>query len=436
MGNKLLLADDSITIQKVVGIIFANEDYELTIVDNGNAALEKAAAVKPDVMLIDALMPGKSGYEVCEAVRRDPAMKGTPILLLTGAFEPFDENKARQSGADDFISKPFESQQLIEKVKALMEIGRARAAAPQPVAAPVAPAPAVAPPVVEPPPVAADIWGEATAEPAIVFEPAAPVAPAVAEMSDAFSFADVNVDEEPHVSGGAVVGEATAPPAEDDLWGAFELEEVSAGEEAEFGTVVEVEEVVAAGMTEEFETFAFDEAVKPQPQAAPSLPSGQPEEAVSWVSKGEEAFSFVEEPAVGAAPVAETSAFAVEVEEPAVAVESDAEPEPFAPKEASPFAIEFETEAPAFAPTPFVEPPVAPVLEPPPAPIAPAAVQSAPQAAAAPVPSGEMTISEEQLAQLVAKISRDIIEKIAWEVVPDLAETLIREEIRKIKEGR
>ncbi len=178
MGNKLLLADDSITIQKVVGIIFANEDYELTIVDNGNAALEKAAALRPDVMLVDAIMPGKSGYEVCEAVRRDPALKGTPILLLTGAFEPFDEDKARQCGADDFISKPFESQQLIEKVKALREVGRERATA-----APVMPAMPVAPPVVEPPPVVADIWGEATAEPVAAFEapaPAAPVAPAAA----------------------------------------------------------------------------------------------------------------------------------------------------------------------------------------------------------------------------------------------------------------
>src|SRR5512133_4381818 len=101
MGNRLLLADDSITIQKVVAIIFANEEFELTVVDNGIAALEKAREVRPDVMLVDALMPGKSGYEVCEEVRRDPQLKGIPLLLLVGACEPFDEDKARQSGADD-----------------------------------------------------------------------------------------------------------------------------------------------------------------------------------------------------------------------------------------------------------------------------------------------------------------------------------------------
>jgi CheY-like chemotaxis protein len=91
MGNRLLLADDSITIQKVVAIIFANEEFELTVVDNGTAALEKAREIKPDVMLVDALMPGKTGYEVCAEIRRDPNLSSVPLLLLIGAFEPLDE---------------------------------------------------------------------------------------------------------------------------------------------------------------------------------------------------------------------------------------------------------------------------------------------------------------------------------------------------------
>ena len=141
MGTKLLLADDSITIQKVVGIIFASEEYDLAIVDNGSAALVKAKAVKPDVLLVDAVMPGMTGYEVCEEIRRDPLLENVPILLLTGAFEPFDEEKARKSGADDFISKPFESQSLIDKVTNLISLGRQRtteglAAAPAPQAPP------------------------------------------------------------------------------------------------------------------------------------------------------------------------------------------------------------------------------------------------------------------------------------------------------------
>ena len=114
MRTKLLLADDSITIQKVVGIIFASEEYELTIVDNGTAALVKIREIMPDVLLVDAVMPGKTGYEVCEEVRRDPVLKGTPILLLTGAFEPFDEGKFRQCGADDIISKPLKLEAIKE----------------------------------------------------------------------------------------------------------------------------------------------------------------------------------------------------------------------------------------------------------------------------------------------------------------------------------
>jgi len=130
MSIKILLADDSITIQKVVGIIFGGEEYSLTVVDNGKAAVEKARELNPDVLLIDALMPGMSGYEVCEAVRATPSISTKPILLLTGSFEPFDETKAKNCGADDFLAKPFESQQIVAKVRALIELGSSRTAIP------------------------------------------------------------------------------------------------------------------------------------------------------------------------------------------------------------------------------------------------------------------------------------------------------------------
>lgn len=114
-----MLADDSITIQKVIGITFANEDYQLTIVDNGDAALEKARTDLPDLILADVFMPGKNGYELAAAVKQDPALRGVPVLLLAGTFEPFDEEKAVSSGADSWISKPFESQALISRVEEL-----------------------------------------------------------------------------------------------------------------------------------------------------------------------------------------------------------------------------------------------------------------------------------------------------------------------------
>jgi len=117
MTKKILLADDSITIQKVVNITLAHEDFDLTIVDNGNDAVAKAKEIRPDAILLDVMMPGKDGYQACEAIKSMAAMSKVPIILLTGTFEPFDEERAAMVGADDFIKKPFESHTLISKIK-------------------------------------------------------------------------------------------------------------------------------------------------------------------------------------------------------------------------------------------------------------------------------------------------------------------------------
>src|ERR1035437_7572052 len=143
MSIKVLVADDSITIQKVIGIIFGGEDYSLTVVDNGKAAVDKAIEINPDVLLIDALMPGMSGYEVCEHVRATPSLACKPILLLTGSFEPFDEEKAKSCGADDFLAKPFESQQIVTKVKELFDLGTSRAGTSTPPAPPIEATPVI-----------------------------------------------------------------------------------------------------------------------------------------------------------------------------------------------------------------------------------------------------------------------------------------------------
>lgn len=345
MGYKLLLADDSITIQKVVGIIFANSDYDLTVVDNGEAALAKARETAPDIMLVDALMPGKSGYEVCEDVRRDPVLKDVPILLLTGAFEPFDETKARQSGADDFISKPFESQQLMDKVANLVELGRLRKASVA--AAPRQPEPAAQ----APQPLTEPLYAELEA----AFAEEAPVAPEPIPLGE-LDIVEVSPDE--------------------DLWGELEAEiETEGVEEGEiaFGEIVpEPGDVFAAVPAPPVEEAIFFEEEKPV-EAKEVVPLGGLEEAGEYV--------FQELPA------AEPYIFEEPVEQPAVGA-----------------AFEF-----------------APAVEAPAAPTAPVAAP------------GEL--SEAQLAALVSRISRELIEKIAWEVVPDLAETIIREEIRKIKEG-
>jgi DNA-binding response OmpR family regulator len=126
MGAKILLADDSITIQKVVELTFSKEDYEIIAVNNGEDAIKKAKEIHPDLLLVDVIMPLKNGYEVCEALRADPSFNDVPILLLAGTFETFDENEGRRVGANDFVTKPFESQILVGKVKQLLEEAKSR----------------------------------------------------------------------------------------------------------------------------------------------------------------------------------------------------------------------------------------------------------------------------------------------------------------------
>jgi CheY-like chemotaxis protein len=122
LKRKLLLADDSITIQKVVNLTFADEGIDVITVGDGNAAMAKIAEMAPDVILADVHMPGLSGYQVCEMVRSNEATKGLPVVLLVGSFEPFDENEAARVGANAFMTKPFQSiRQLVSQVSDLMQ---------------------------------------------------------------------------------------------------------------------------------------------------------------------------------------------------------------------------------------------------------------------------------------------------------------------------
>lgn len=118
MARKLLLADDSITIQKVVELVLAEEGFDIKAVNNGEEALAAVATFKPDIVLADIEMPKMNGYQLCEKLKTNPATKNIPVILLSGAFEPLDEELARQVKADSFVVKPFESQELISKINA------------------------------------------------------------------------------------------------------------------------------------------------------------------------------------------------------------------------------------------------------------------------------------------------------------------------------
>ena len=120
-GRKLLLADDSATIQKVIDLTFADEGVQVVAVDNGQEAVDRILEIAPDIVLADVFMPSLTGYEVCEYVKTHEKLKHIPVVLLVGSFEPFDEAEARRVGADDILTKPFQSiRRLIDRVGSLV----------------------------------------------------------------------------------------------------------------------------------------------------------------------------------------------------------------------------------------------------------------------------------------------------------------------------
>ena len=120
-GRKLLLADDSITIQKVVDLTFADEGVSVVCVNNGREAIDWLQEFTPDIVLADVFMPQVTGYEVCEYIKQNDKLKHIPVMLLVGSFEPFDEEEARRVCANDTLTKPFQSiRRLIDKVGQLV----------------------------------------------------------------------------------------------------------------------------------------------------------------------------------------------------------------------------------------------------------------------------------------------------------------------------
>ncbi|HIE92739.1 MAG TPA: response regulator, partial [Acidobacteria bacterium] len=131
MPHTLLLADDSVTIQRVIELTFADEGIRVVSVGDGQQAIDRIRAEPPDIVLADTGMPERDGYEVAAFIKTDPDLASIPVVLLTGAFEPVDGDRAKKAGFDAVLVKPFEPQVVIKRVRELL----ADAAAPaEPVA--------------------------------------------------------------------------------------------------------------------------------------------------------------------------------------------------------------------------------------------------------------------------------------------------------------
>ena len=508
MAKKILLADDSITIQKVVELTFSDGDYEVTAVNNGAKAIQKLSEMRPDIILSDIIMPEKNGYEVCEYVKSHPEYRNIPVILLTGTFEPFDPDRADKAGCDAVVTKPFESQSLIHKVEELIQQSQS------------------SPEVEESQPAAHDMFADvpsfdaAPAPAAVADEPfahdndifAAPAAPAPSLT------ADMPFDTTPEPEYG---NETRALPRM-----SFEEMQQMAGQTAQPVAHQEPEPVQEAspwdeapsafgGETRAFPRMSFEEmqqmasSAAPAPQAQPEptdpfgeTPSAPPEPETSpWDEPKEdsgatrafpmmsfeemrqmseqahpaaEPYEAADEPSAAPfetpapSPAAEASpwdeppaAFGGETRafprmsfeemekmagQPAAAAEPQWTPaaevptaDPFAEPEPEPQSEPEQPASPFAMAEPHDEEPVATHAPEPPAEELASAPVVNPQitdAAAAPAEAqSELTDAQvERIARIVVKLMSDkVIRDIAWEVIPDVAEMLVKERIRQLE---
>jgi CheY-like chemotaxis protein len=357
-GRKLLLADDSATIQKVIDLTFADEGVRVTAVGNGQEAIDKLLEIEPDIVLADVFMPSPNGYEVCEYVKNNEKLKHIPVVLLVGSFEPFDEAEARRVGADDILTKPFQSiRRLIDRVGAL---------------------------VTSPPPVEKE---RPTAE-----------LPKVEEPEDEEAFMDTY--------------ELEVTTAD-----TLKLDEVLTKHEPQ------VEQPVAA--TESLpreENMESETRNDSQSDSDVLLDLGEP--VHPWVAEQEEEFvlDLDDEPAAPAYAAAPMRTFVepqvTEAVAAAAAYESSYQPEvhsSFADTQEVPYASDVAVVEPEPEPM-FAEP-------------APAATPSTGLSADQLTPEMIDAIAR----RVVEMMSDKVVREIAWEVVPDLAELLIKQQLEKTK---
>jgi CheY-like chemotaxis protein len=524
MPKKILLADDSITIQKVVELTFSDGDYEVSAVNNGAKAIQKLAELRPDIILSDIIMPEKNGYEVCEYVKSHPEFRNIPVVLLTGTFEPFDPDRADKAGCDAVVTKPFESQSLIQKVEELIASAQSTPAAPpaaEPVPEPAAfaadtspwaedePAPPPAPPAAaaaEPPAFPAhdaDIFsaampaasapqadtpfdsgsfgGETRAFPRMSFEELQQMTaqpepePEPATGGETRAFPKMSFEELQQMAPPPAPPAEEPPPAaaeEASPWDVAPMESASASDamspfaEPEPEAPPSTPEPPAAaaeaspwdqpsafsGETRAFPKMSFEEM---QAMAAASAPEPAPEPS-PWdepapLTGGEtRAFPMmsleeIQTMSAASAPAEETSPWAEPEPEPLAA-----EPEPSAPawspaEEPSPMAESFATEAAS----PFAESlaqqetPFEPEMTAPPAladepawsPTQPEPATSAAPATTAPAAAADLTDDQiDRIARRVVQLmSEQVVRNIAWEVIPDMAEMVVKERIRQLE---
>ncbi len=392
MGHRILLADDSLTIQKVVELTFSETDYELMAVGSGDRAVEALEEFRPAIVLADVVMPGLTGYEVCEAVKRRADGAAIPVILLTGTFEPFDRVRAERVGCDSIVTKPFDSHALSALVQQLIAKGAEVRASLEAAPPPLPPPPVLPPPIPVPLP---DPFSDTVA----VATPAPAVPPPVPE--DVF---------------GSPLPEEPAPPA------AAPEEPLPPVEEAPVPEAAITAEIQVAPAVELFTASFVEEATHPLLVISPPPPfeetpeedlgpeDVQPRDIERDLAAFEETGGGRSRPevwdqaeALGVVSRVETSGEHTAVERMAPSLRENRDLEAL---EAQARMTDLRQLIPA-------------TREPAPA-----------------TPSGLSDAEVERIARRVIQmIGERILRDIAWDVVPEMADRVVRERLAEIENG-
>ena len=118
-GKRILIADDEPDILEIISYNLGKENYEVYTAKDGNEALERAKQLNPDLIILDVMMPGKTGVEVCKILRAQPVFEETLIIFLTALSDEASQIKGLETGADDYVSKPISPKVLVSRVNAL-----------------------------------------------------------------------------------------------------------------------------------------------------------------------------------------------------------------------------------------------------------------------------------------------------------------------------
>lgn len=414
MNRRILLADDSLTIQKVVELTFADTEYEVVAVSSGDELLRRLPESSADVIICDVIMPGRDGYEICQEIKSNPDFLHLPVILLTGTFEPFDRDRALAAGCSEIVTKPFEAKKLVDAVERLVsaagvEDSRADRFADEP----FAPGQVTPPQPMIAPEELAEFESFADLDDTAATAPQKPVEPTPAETEEALDFS---------TSGFLEMEDAGRQQWQERLESPSEGLEFEPGFEAPEPTSETADPFVdRSSRTAGFGPGAAPE--RPAPPLATDETRGDGELDDPFAASSP-AIEVPEEPF----PAPAEDEHGTEPEEPAADAETgkttpinvaavmgkrepSADLEP--PVEADAFDVlgDADTQDLAAGPKP----------------------ESEPAAAAGP---GEFRLSDDdvdRIARRVVELSGQLIEHIAWEVIPDMAEIVVRERVREIE---